>query len=223
MRRFSFRLIIALLTFAIGLAAFAAWYFLRSPHFKTSDSQQVVYRVVRFPQSSKPNSDWERIYFEEINERARVARLPNLRTLVLPGGDLEVRVWNGFGVSALEGFVMKRSSGKWSAMQLDGIYSGLPRNKYQVKLQIPKSGWKECWKRLVDTGLLTLPDASQLGDEPHVTDGTSYVVEYKVDGNYRTYRYSNPEYHDRDEAKQMLEISNIIYEEFGIIEFKTKN
>jgi hypothetical protein len=222
MRRISIRLIIALLTFALGVAAFALWLFLRSPHSKPSDSQQVVH-IIRYPQTNGRNSGWEEIYFESIDERAKIAGLSNLRTLVLPEGDLEVRVWNGFGNTALEGFVMKRSAGQWAAIHLDGIHSRLPRNKYQRKLHPPKSGWEECWTRLVDAGLLTLPDASQLGDEPMFADGMSYVVEYKVDGNYRTYEYSNPEYHDRDEAKRMLEISNIIFEEFGVIEFKTKD
>jgi hypothetical protein len=53
MKNISIRLVIALLTFATGIAAFALWLYLRSPHSNTSDSRQVSYGVLRLPQSSE--------------------------------------------------------------------------------------------------------------------------------------------------------------------------
>src|SRR5712691_4298825 len=61
-----------------------------------------------------PKNTWEPIFFKEINQRARTANLKNLRAGPLPNGDLEVRVWIGFGLTALEGFDLKRSAGYWS-------------------------------------------------------------------------------------------------------------
>lgn len=53
MKNISIRLMIALLTFATGLAAFYFWSFLSSPRPNTPNLRQAVYTVARFPQSSK--------------------------------------------------------------------------------------------------------------------------------------------------------------------------
>lgn len=165
-----------------------------------------------------PRDDWEPIFFEEINERARLSNLKTLREGPLPDGDFEVRIWHGFGRTALEGFVLKRTGDQWSAMHLDGIYSSLPRNRYDRILRTPKSGWEKCWQRLEKTGILTLPDASAIGCDTSVMDGMSYVVEFNRVGIYRTYLYDNPSYAKCHEAKQMIKIANIISKEFGVPE-----
>ena len=173
--------------------------------------------------SQPVNSDdswWKPIFFKSINERARVANLPALSKISLPKNDLEVRVWHGFGITLLEGFVLRRLAGQWAAIDLAGYDKRRPRSKYQIKLQTPKSGWKGCWKRLEEVGLSTLPDASQLGKEPIYPDAMSYVVEYNAGGNYRTYHYTSPETNDREEAKQMVKIGQIISEEFDLPELR---
>jgi hypothetical protein len=171
-------------------------------------------------QSANSVDSWKRGFFKSIDERTRIANLPKLTTITLPSEDLEVRVWHGFGITLLEGFVLRRSAGQWSAIHLDGYDERRPRSKYQINLSASKSGWEECWKRLVDAGLLTLPDASQLGEEPVDPDVMSYVVECSVGGNYRAYHYTYPEANDRREAKQMMKIGEIIFEEFGLPEFR---
>ena len=82
------------------------------------------------------------------------------------------------------------------------------------KLDVPKSGWDVAWQRLVDTGILTLPDAEKIDCRGGALDGMSYVVQYKLKNTYRTYMYDNPNYAKCDEAKQMIEINRIIAEEF---------
>jgi hypothetical protein len=163
-----------------------------------------------------PKDDWEPNYFKEINKRAKSARLPKLRSTVLPKDDLEARVWFGFGTFSLGGFRVKRSAGQWSAAHLDGIHPE------QIKLPPPKSGWEACWKRLVDQGLLTLPDSSELKDENRITDGYGYVVEINMNGTYRTYHYMSPAWQKWPESRQMMKLSNIIYEEFGLPEFRIR-
>ena len=49
---------------------------------------------------------WEAIFFPEINERARLAKLTDLRGTLLKKNDLELRIWIGFGPVALKGFVL---------------------------------------------------------------------------------------------------------------------
>jgi hypothetical protein len=168
-----------------------------------------------------PKDGWEPIFFVAINERAKIANLKTLRADALPENEIEVRVWHGFGLTALEGFGLKRAAGKWSAIHLDGIHPRLPRSEYQRALQAPKSGWELCWQRLEEAGILTLPDAAAIGCSAMINDGMSYVVEFNSKGTYRTYLYDNPSYAKCNEAKQMIKIGNIISEEFGVSEMAT--
>lgn len=168
-----------------------------------------------------PKDTWEPIFFEAIDERAKLSNLKTLR-VPLPGNDLEVRIWHGFGVTALEGFVLKRAGGKWSAVHLDGIHPNLPRREYQKILSAPKSGWDACWHRLQEAGVLTLPDAAAVGCSTTVRDGMSYVVEYNYDRTYRTYLYDNPDYAKCNDAKRMIQIGNLISEEFALPDLAAK-
>lgn len=164
-----------------------------------------------------PQQKWERIYFKAIDERAKIAGLSSLRS-PLPKDDLELRVWSGFGLTALEGFVLRRTSGQWSAIHLDGITSKSAQKDSQRQLSTPKSGWDEAWRKLVANGILTLPDAMEINCSPMMFDGMTYVVEVNHESTYRTYRYDNPTYAKCDQAKTMLVIGRLIAEEFNVRE-----
>ena len=168
-----------------------------------------------------PNTTWEPIFFRSINERARLANLSSLRT-ALPENDLELRTWNGFGVTALEAFVLRRSAGQWSAIHLDGIHPKLPREKYQRQLLAPKSGWNECWRKLLELGIFTLPDAVEIQCSTLVNDGMSYVVEINYELTYRTYLYDNPGYAKCEQAQRMISIGGFIAEQFDVPEMATR-
>jgi hypothetical protein len=173
----------------------------------------------KFPHPEKSNLTWEDIYFEAIIERGKTSNLKRLKSKALPGDDLEIRVWSGFGITLLEGFILKRTAGEWSAVDLDWEVSENPKGKRDVKpldkkLDVPKSGWDAAWQKLFDAGILTLPDAEKINCSGNTVDGFSYVVEYKLKNTYRTYMYDNPEYAKCDEAKQMVKINRIIAEEF---------
>lgn len=161
-----------------------------------------------------PKDGWEPIFFREINERAAIAKLPSLRTAALPKGDLETRIWIGFGLTALKGFDIKRSGGEWQGAYIQGIYPDLPRKEYEIALQPPKSGWEALWQKLVDTGILILPDAESIGCEVGGLDGVSYVVENNIDNTYRTYMYENPQFATCKEAQQMIQIIHLLGDEF---------
>ena len=216
MRRFTFKLAVALLTFLVGITVAAVWLIERPSAEDVSQRSDAV-PVAREKEElrlSIPDDGWEPIFFESINERAGVAGLPSLRAAPLPEDDLEVRVWAGFGLSALRGLVLKRTSGRWSATGLEGIRGGVPENECQETTPSPKSGWDVGWRRLVDAGILTLPDASGVGCNAGINDGMSYVVEINKDSEYRTYMYDNPDHAQCDEAKQMLKVVGILGEEF---------
>ncbi len=173
-------------------------------------------------QLNVPKDTWESIFFKAIDERAKLSNLKTLRSAALPGDDLEVRVWHGFGLKALEGFVLRRSAGRWSAIHLDGVTRKVASTESQKNLEAPKSGWDACWQRLQDAGILMLPDAAAIGCSTMIKDGMSYVVEYNHDGIYRTYMYDNPDYAKCDEAKRVINVGNIISEEFGVPEMATR-
>jgi len=160
-----------------------------------------------------------------IDERLAKANLPSLRTVLLPDGDFEVRVWIGFGVNGEDCFILRYFSGQWSAIHLQGMAESPPFPNSLAPLPSPKSGWNRAWHRLIDAGILTLPDAVEVKCHPGVTDGISYVVESNVNMIYRTYAYGNPWYdypplYKRcNEARQMILIGKIIGEEFGLERF----
>ena len=164
----------------------------------------------------KPFANYEfDLLFADINERAKAANLSPLDSEELTGDDLEFRVWVGFGKKPLEGFVISRADGRWKGTFLESM-NATTKPPYRRELPSPGTGWEQLWSQLVASGLLTLPDSSQLKDEQIVHDGTSYVVEVKKDGVYRTYAYGNPDYQPWPEAKQMLRIASILYTGFGI-------
>lgn len=169
---------------------------------------------------ASPQDAWKKIAFAEIDKRARLANLSDLRSTVLPQNDLEARVWVGFGLSAVEGFIIRRDEGRWSAVHLESILKKHPRNNSQEIFQTPKSGWENFWKRIVDEDILTLPDSSGLKNERLIDDGASFVVETNANGIYRTYHYDNPDWQEWKEAKQLIKISNIIAGEFDLEGFK---
>ena len=134
---------------------------------------------------SIPDATWEPIFFKTINERAREAKLPDLRSTSLAKDDVEMRMWSGFGLTELRGYVVKRLDGEWSASLLTRS-----RSKKRISNQgsqiVPKSGWEMFWQRITDEGLLILPDSSQLSDGGLDPDGMCYVVEIRSGPSYRT-------------------------------------
>lgn len=160
-----------------------------------------------------PDAGWEPIFFRSINERAAVSKLNDLRSTVLTGDNLEVRVWCGFGVTALTGYVIKRAGAKWSALKLAPVNPNSPVSRTDFPIT-PKADWPTLWKRLTDNGILTLPDSSRLPGDITLRDGVSYVVEINMNLTYRTYMVRSPEHAKTHEAAQMIEIVRILQQEF---------
>lgn len=224
MPKLTTRLSVALLTFFLGVAAATVFlikgtFIERLPQKRYVDNTAQEKPEMRF---TIPNDRWEPIYFKFINERTGEASLPRLRTVLLPRNDFEVRVWAGFGQNGEDGLILRRSSDQWSAIHLHGMFERYPPAKYQELLAAPKSGWENVWQRLVEAGVLTLPDASAVQCSPHVLDGISYVVEINMNKSYRTYMYDDPNYAKCNEAKQMIKIGEVIAEEFNLEEFKIR-
>ncbi len=165
-----------------------------------------------------------------IKDEARHFGFPVLANKNLDKGDLEVRVWRfaAFGDKNLI-FILKRTNENWSANLLQktiakkDIAKNNPPEKYSTKqFKEPKSGWKNLWQKLTDAEILTLPTGSEVGNEPS-PDSWAFIVETKVEGNYRVYEYQSPEHNETNEAQQMTKIISIISEEFNLDDFNENN
>lgn len=168
-------------------------------------------------QLNVPNDIWVTIFFKEIDERTKEANLPRLRSVLLPGDDVEVRIWMVVSYYGLDGIVLRRAAGQWSATYLYGVSKDPHlKKRYEKSLEGPRSGWEEFWQKLVAAGLLTLPDASEVQCKVIFPDGLGYVVETNTNKTYRTYMYGNPQFAKCNEAKQVIKIVEIINQDFGL-------
>lgn len=229
MRPYKLSVLVSLLAFLCGCGVAAVWLSAvrRAPDLAPPNAVRSAPQDGREVRFDIPAAGWVPIFFEatglasmSIDERARVAGLMNLRR-ELPAHDVEVRVWLGFGLTPLEGVVLRRAGGVWSATHLAGTHDRLARpGAHERELPPPRSGWDGCWQRLVGAGLLTLPDAAAIGCGTGINDGMSYVVETNADGLYRTYLYDNPDYSECEQAERMLDIGDYLADEFGIEHFK---
>lgn len=160
-----------------------------------------------------PKSIWVDIFFESINKRAKSAGLSDLKSTVLPDEDLELRVWSGFGITTLQGFVLRKKAGVWQALDLSSGFNQAKNDFFDISQEHPKPvlGWDYFWTQLTSAGLLVIPDAEGIGCSAMVNDGTSYVVEINMNRTYRTYMYDNPNYAKCPETKQIMKIACIIW------------
>ena len=200
------RLIIAVLTFLLGISVVTGWLYCR-------ESQRVEIEL--------SNSGWEQIFFRTINRTTELGGLDELRKTSLKRDDIEVRVWRGFGLEGLEGVILKRTNKQWKAFHVKADVYAEPQRVELKALNPPKSGWDSLWKMATEHGLLTLRDPSEINCEDSGFDGTSYVVEINQNNFYRTYRMRAGG--KCDGVQQLEEIDDLIGEEFdsGLEQCKT--
>ena len=186
-------------TCLVGILAVTAWFYFD----QTPPSELSV-----------PNSRWVPIFFKGINRITDLAEIKELRKVHVNNGDIEVRIWRGAFLGSTEGVFLKRVDGHWSGKHLrvttgenfDDLSTDM------VPLKLPRSGWGLLWRSIVDKGLLTLPDPSEINCEFwDGLDGIVYVVEINQSNSYRTYMYNGG---PCPEAKQLDNIGEIIGFEF---------
>ena len=162
-----------------------------------------------------PDAAWEPAFFKQLEARTTAVNLPNLRTVVLPMNDLEVRFWYE-GMEIINGVGIRRMGQQWSANWIYQTMDSKPSSAKMVLLDPPKSGWDVLWNNLVDAGILTLPDSPQPRCSSGALDGIGYIVETNVNRTYRTYMYGNPQLTKCPEAKQILQIEKTLRDEFSL-------
>ena len=164
-------------------------------------------------------------HFDPITDKYELSRL---RDFSLYRNDLEVRVWVSIGFSGMDGFIFRRFNRQWSAIAIKEIdcnkfnYWKKDR-KYSVgkiNLYEPKSGWQDVWQKLLEAGILDLPDYSEVQERLGYLDGWGFFVEINRDGKYRFYAYPNPNSPRSADEEKMIKIGEIISEEFDLHNFE---
>lgn len=204
MKKYSARLSIVALTFVVGIVTIAGWLY-----YQKSQPNQIMI----------PNARHDLILFDGIgecgiNQAAELGDLPKLRETLLQRGDIEVRVWRGFGLSLLEGIVLKRTDGQWSGIHIKADDYCEFKNVVVRPLNAPRSGWESFWKQLTDKEILTLPQSTENECDISGIDGIGYVVEINQDKIYRYYYYPSKNEEKCREAKQTRIIGEFVGREF---------
>lgn len=171
---------------------------------------------------SIPDEKNDEVFQRLTNPIAEKYELYKLREKYIAIDDLEIRVW--LSIAEVDGFVLKRITGKWSAIAVRGIdcksFSSFPKDKtYELgktNLSAPKSGWENAWQKLDEAGILDLPNS----DNFSYKDERIYITEVSQKGKYRIYFYSDPNLQKTEDARRMLKIGEIIADEFGLHNFK---
>ena len=162
-----------------------------------------------------PDDHWVAIYFESIDEVAGKVGLAPLKEKTLPEDSIEVRFWQGFGLSSLVGTQLCRTGNNWRAVRFtsdwseDFTYEALPIE--------PPEGWSKFWTKLETFDIRTLPDASTLKGEVLAFDGVSYVIEISDGDSYRTYMYSNPQIQHWEQARKIESIADAMREDLVVV------
>jgi len=154
-----------------------------------------------------------------IDERSKAAGLKRLRTFPIDKDDIELRIWAGFGLTTLEGYVLKRQKGIWSGNRLFSDYVHDKFIERTASLKSPQNGWDALWTDLKGHRVLTLPDAELINCNGQMEDGFSFVVEIRKGRAYRTYSYENAD-NLCTEASDMSAIYHRILADFN---FKSAN
>jgi hypothetical protein len=215
MSKFRSHFVVMSVTFLVGVAA-AGMFLLQHKGTTPNTNAPLNKQDGQDLRLEVPDAAWVRGFFNFFDEHTDEHDLPSLRKVILPGGDLEVRFWYDARPTSVNGFVFRRSSGQWSAAHLRLAREPGHSPVERTPLATPKSGWGEAWTRLVNAGILTLPDGSESQCHAGVLDGMGYVVETNLDATYRAYRYDNPRYANCAGAKQIMLIEEIIADEFAI-------
>lgn len=164
------------------------------------------------PRDLTPKNAVAKTYLGEETDLGPEVSDPNLRSSLLPPGDVKVRLWDNLRAE-VEGMILRRRKAKWSAARIiQGSF--FPERP----LPAPKLGWPAFLCRAESLGLFTLPDQTQarsLKGYHFVFDGDRTFVEYQKDGVYRAYAYDNPDWQNGwPPAKRMVALLDFIRSQF---------
>lgn len=190
-------------------------------HFQNAAESKRESSNVRHMPPPKEARDWEPILFDVIDGKIKQASLLPLRTKTMAEGDLEIRVWTGFGETApkrTRALMMEKNAGGWSAIHLPPETDG----KTMIERKTPRRSWDALWKELDELRFLALPDITETKGQVF-EDAPLIVVEIKDGGRYRNYMQvedKNPEDYPpqlrTSESVRLTEACRILSKEFNV-------
>lgn len=166
-----------------------------------------------------PDDGWVHVFFPSIDELAGRFGFKPLRSMEIQPGDLEVRIWSGFGLTGYGGSIIKRVGNKWSAVSMYDPQQTRKINGRYVEPSLKKRpdtiDWPAIWERLEQAGIAEIRDDSEISHCGVVLDGIAYVVEIAKANYYRTYMVGNPQIQRSEDGDRFLRILSILHEAFG--------
>jgi hypothetical protein len=147
-----------------------------------------------------------------------LAHLPPLRRTALRSGDIEARLWGTFNNSQTMAYLLKRTGGVWSGIDLLPPERENAACHYQMRLPTPRGGWEMLWEILESQGIRTLPDNLPPKAIDHLGKNDNfYLIEIEQDGKYRACIGAVPDTqrgNTKPNAKGMIAIVRSLTEAF---------
>lgn len=140
---------------------------------------------------------------------------------------IQLRIFIGGFVESNKLVILKHAEKKWSAELI--MYGEIFREakwvyKYKILKKLsanPKSGWRKFINDLFKLKILTIQDPHQINgfEFGRVFDGWGIDVIMATKNVYRKFGYGNPdEYPEYWQAVNMVEINNLLFEEFETLQ-----
>lgn len=166
-----------------------------------------------------PDAGWVEIYFTSIDDLTRHLGLKPLRSAKIKTGDLEVRIWSGFGISGNRGLVIKRLRNRWSVFSLSDpqgteSINGIPVGP-SIRSEPGGTRWAGIWGKMEQAGIAEIRDDSEIPHCSVVLDGISYVVEIAKADYYRTYMVGNPQIQRSEDGDKFLRVMSVLQKALG--------
>ncbi|MGN6402515.1 MAG: hypothetical protein ACTHMD_18800 [Flavisolibacter sp.] len=136
--------------------------------------------------------------------------------------DIQIRIWLHSWLAIKKDLViLSRTNHNWTGELITATYKyndSLQEHlivKKESKQIVPKSGWDNLFKSLVDLKLLTLNDMNELPNYKMGNDGIDYVFEIATKDKYRMYHYWTPSLYTNKywQAKNVTQIAEVVQKE----------
>ncbi len=151
----------------------------------------------------------------DLDETLGRSGIKPLRSHSLPEGELEVRIWKGWGMRGTKGIVIVKSPVGWKASLITIPISPKNSRPSVVVLPSPASGFDALWSKLIERQILILPDDSEVGVVEPFEDSELVIVDILNGDQQRTYSYNAPCYSDVAEGRNVKQIIEILSREFN--------
>jgi len=152
----------------------------------------------------------------DVDRQLKSIGIQPLSSRSLPTGEMEVRVWKGWGMRGAKGVVLEKRRSGWKAGLITIPASGNAERPTVQSLPAPRSGWEAMWSELTARRISELPDDSEVGAVEPFEDSEQVIVDLLVGDQRRTYSYNAPCYSAVEAGQNVKRIGEIIASEFGL-------